>query len=212
MLPGRIFIARHGETVFNAAQIMQGQHIAHTPLTRKGFDQANAMGVALGKWLGTRQSISMWASDSGRAQQTLAIMAEHIGCDFHETRFDKRLREIDVGDWSGRKYSDIVAEIGPIVDTEAGLFNQRPPNGEYYDDVAARLKSWMEDTGDDRGDRLVVMHGISARVLRALQRQLPVDPQWGAPMAHNVAQGTLIMVGYDSEEKIIHQGQGVRHA
>jgi glucosyl-3-phosphoglycerate phosphatase len=212
MLPGRIFIARHGETVFNAAQIMQGQHIAHTPLTRKGFDQANAMGAALSKWLGTRQSISMWASDSGRAQQTLAIMAEHIGCDFHEARFDERLREIDVGDWSGRRYSDIVNEIGPIVDTEAGLFNQRPPNGEYYDDVAARLKSWMKDTSDDRGDRLVVMHGISARVLRALQRQLPVDPQWGAPMAHNVAQGTLIMVGYDSEEKIIRQGQGVRHA
>ena len=37
---GRDIVARHGETVFNAAGRMQGDH-AHTPLTRAGFAQAD---------------------------------------------------------------------------------------------------------------------------------------------------------------------------
>ena len=41
----RFFIARHGETVFNAASRMQGEDATHTPLTRKGFAQADAMGA-----------------------------------------------------------------------------------------------------------------------------------------------------------------------
>ena len=44
---GRDFIARHGETVFNIARRMQGDH-PPTPLTRAGFAQADAMGAALG--------------------------------------------------------------------------------------------------------------------------------------------------------------------
>ena len=52
---GRLFIARHGETVFNAAARMQGD-VAHTPLTRAGFAQADEMGAAL------RRSISATAA------------------------------------------------------------------------------------------------------------------------------------------------------
>ncbi len=43
---GRDFIARHGETVFNAAGRLQGDH-AHTPLTRAGFAQAEEMAAAI---------------------------------------------------------------------------------------------------------------------------------------------------------------------
>lgn len=212
MLAGRIFVARHGETVFNASARMQGQHQLHTPLTRLGFAQADAMGSALANWLGTRQSLSLWASSAGRAQQTMAIIAEHIEADWREVRIDDRLQEIDVGDWSGRSYAEITAEQGEILDREASLFCQRPPNGEWYDDVAARLTDWMAETGHERGDRLVVMHGISARVLRGLQRGLPVDPRWGAPIAEGHPQGTLSMVGFEDDEKIIHLGGGTHRA
>jgi glucosyl-3-phosphoglycerate phosphatase len=211
-LQGRMFIARHGETVFNAAGRMQGQGQVHTPLTQRGFAQADEMGRALALWLGTRQSLSLWCSSAGRAQQTMAIIAEHIEADWHDVRTDPRLEEIDVGDWSGRNYADIIAEQGDILDRDVGLFTVRPPGGEWYDDIAARLKSWMADTAQERGDRLVIMHGISARVLRGLQRGLPVDPRWGAPIAENLPQGTMAMVGYDAEEKIIHLGGGGERA
>jgi glucosyl-3-phosphoglycerate phosphatase len=211
-LPGRTFIARHGETVFNSAAIMQGQHHVHTPLTRAGFLQADAMGKALAAWLGTVQTLTLWSSTSGRALQTLAVIAEHIKHDWHETHHDERLCEIDVGDWSGRRYADIVAETGgEIVDRGASLFNQKPPEGEWYDEIAARLSLWIADASKERGDRLVIMHGMSARVLRGLMLGLPVDPKWGAPIADNLPQGSLVMIG-GGTEKIIHMGGGVDHA
>ena len=79
-LPGRIFIARHGETVFNAAKRMQGD-LLDTPLTRTGFAQVDAMGAALAGHLDKPRSLALWSSPSGRALQTLAIIAEHIGAD-----------------------------------------------------------------------------------------------------------------------------------
>jgi glucosyl-3-phosphoglycerate phosphatase len=210
-LQGRIFIARHGETVFNAAARMQGQKNLHTPLTRTGFAQADAMGSALAAWLGTRQTLSLWSSTAGRALQTLAIIAEHIGADWHATRADDRLQEIDVGEWSGRSYAEIQREIGDFVDREASLFTVRAPGGENYADVAARLSSWIEDTSSERGDRLVLMHGMSSRVLRALLLGLPIDSRFGAPIAASLPQGTMVMIG-GGEEKIISMGGGVEHA
>jgi glucosyl-3-phosphoglycerate phosphatase len=210
-LQGRIFIARHGETVFNAAARMQGQKNLHTPLTRAGFAQADAMGSALAAWLGTRQTLSLWSSSAGRALQTLAIIAEHIGADWHGVHADDRLQEIDVGEWSGRTYAEIHSEIGDFVDREASLFTVRAPGGEGYDDVAARLSSWIEESAHERSDRLVLMHGMSSRVLRGLLLGLPVDPRFGAPIAPSLPQGTMVMIG-GGEEKIINMGGGVHHA
>jgi glucosyl-3-phosphoglycerate phosphatase len=209
-LQGRIFIARHGETVFNAAQRMQGDTL-DTPLTRSGFAQADGMGRALAAWLGTRHSLHLWSSPSGRALQTLAIVAEHLEQDWHAAHQDKRLLEINVGDWAGRSYSEIIAEQGDILDRTVGLFSAKPPQGEWYDDIARRLERWIADTAGIRGDRLVIMHGISSRVLRGLLCGLPVDPVWKAPIAPGLPQGSMVMIG-GGEEKIIHLGGGVGHA
>lgn len=210
-LQGRIFIARHGETVFNAAHRMQGQRHVHTPLSSRGFAQADEMGRSLALWLGTRQALTLWSSTAGRALQTLAIIAEHIDANWHSTRTDDRLQEIDVGVWSGRTYAEIESEIGAFVDRDAGLFTQVAPEGESYADVAARLQAWIHDTREDRGDRLVLMHGMSSRVLRGLLLDLPADPRFGAPIAPNLAQGTMVMVA-NGVEKTIHTGRGIEHA
>lgn len=204
-LHGRTFLARHAETVFNAAARMQG-HDAHTPLTRTGFQQAEAMGAALKSWLGTPQSLSLWSSDAGRTLQTLAIVSEHIGADWHEARIDPRLREINVGSWEGRRYADIHQEIGPFVDTEVGLFTVTAPKGESYADVAARLRDWVAELGHDHNDRLVITHGMTLRILRGLLLGLPVDARFGAPFASATPQGSLIMIGA-GEEKIIYESK-----
>ncbi len=203
-LQGRIFIARHGETVFNAARRMQGDAV-DTPLTRRGFFQADAMGAALAVWLGTRQALHLWSSPSGRALQTMSVVCEHLQQDWHQAQHDKRLQEINVGSWEGRYYAEVMAEQGDILDPQAGLFSVRPPGGEWYDDIAARLTHWIEETEQIRGDRLVIMHGISSRVLRGLLLGLAPDPHWKAPIAPSLPQGTLVMIG-NGEEKIIHLG------
>jgi glucosyl-3-phosphoglycerate phosphatase len=203
----RLFIARHGETVFNAVHRMQGQKAVHTPLTRLGFAQAEAMGRALSHWIGPDDRIALCSSTAGRALQTLAVIAEHIGADWHKVEADDRLQEIDVGDWSDRTYAEIAAESGPIVDLEHRLFSVRPPGGEYYEDVAARLSSWIADNAHQSDDLVVLMHGMSARVLRGLLLDLPIDPHFGAPIAPSISQGSMVMIQNGSETLVI-DGEG----
>ena len=117
---GRDFIARHGETVFNAARRMQGR-LLHTPLTRTGFAQAEEMGEALRAALGPEPALTLWASPTGRALQTLAVIAEHLELDWHAARTDERLGEIDIGSWDGRHYHELAQQYGPMIDPETGL-------------------------------------------------------------------------------------------
>jgi broad specificity phosphatase PhoE len=182
----RFFIARHGETVFNAAARMQGD-VLHTPLTRQGFAQADEMGAMLRLRLGPRPKLDLWASPAGRALQTLAVIAEHLELDWHGARTDTRLREIDIGEWSGRLYAELAAEAGALIDPATGLFSVRPPGGEIYDEVAARLQSWLDDDAGETADRLVVMHGMSSRVLRGMLTG-------AGKIAPNLRQGSLVEI------------------
>ena len=196
----RFFIARHGETVFNAAARMQGD-VLHTPLTRAGFAQADEMGALLRVRLGPRPRLDLWASPAGRALQTLAVIAEHLELDWHCARTDPRLREIDIGAWSGRFYHEVAAEAGPPIDPATGLFTSRPPGGEIYDEVALRLQSWLDDTAGEPADRLVVMHGMSSRVLRGMLAG-------GGEVAANVPQGSLVEIKAGIETRL---GSGDAH-
>ena len=202
----RWFIARHGETVFNAARRMQGE-TPHTPLTRAGFGQAEAIGVALAKHLGQRPQLALWASPTGRALQTLAVAAEHLGIDWHAARTDARLDEMNMGAWGGRDYDAIEAETGGFVDREAGLFTRCAPGGEWYDSIARRLEAWLADTADESGDRLIVMHGISSRVLRGLLTGAEPIPECGAPVAPPLPQGSVVCIE-KGVETVIGRGTG----
>jgi broad specificity phosphatase PhoE len=171
----------------------------HTPLTRAGFRQAEAMGEALKARLGWRPDLVLWSSPSGRALQTLAIVAEHVGLDWHAARIDERLAEIGMGRWTGRCYRDVVAESGPLYDPETLLFTRPAPEGEWYDSVAARLRSWIDDTAGEPGDRLVLMHGMSSRVLRGLLTAAAPHPACGAPVAPALSQGAIVEIDRGAE-------------
>ena len=205
-IKGRIFIARHGETVFNAALRIQGD-VAHTPLTRAGFAQADEMGAALRVYLGPRPPLTLWSSPAGRALQTLAVIAEHLELDWHEARIDARLEEIGMGEWSGRPYGELAAEHGALIDRETWLFTRPAPGGEWYDSVAARLRAWADEQADEEGDRLVVMHGMSSRVLRGLLTGMADLPECGAPAADGLPQGSLVEIA-EGRERLIHLGGG----
>ncbi|HEX8642662.1 MAG TPA: histidine phosphatase family protein [Allosphingosinicella sp.] len=202
----RWFIARHGETVFNAVARMQGE-AGHTPLTRAGFAQADAIGAALAARLGPDADLALWASPTGRALQTLAIAAEHLGLDWHEARTDARLNEMDMGEWGGRFYAEIDAETGGFVDRRAGLFTRCAPGGEWYDAVARRLRSFVEGAAGEERDRLVVMHGISSRVLRGLLTGALDRPGCGAPVAGPLPQGSVVCIE-DGIETVVGLGEG----
>ncbi|HEX8444808.1 MAG TPA: histidine phosphatase family protein [Allosphingosinicella sp.] len=202
----RFFIARHGETVFNAAARIQGE-TTHTPLTRAGFAQAEAIGEVLFAELGHRPVLELWASDSGRALQTLAIIGERLGLDWRDVRADPRLREIDMGSWGGRYYADVRAEAGRISDAATALFTRRAPGGEWFDEIAARLNMWIDEHGRSSGDKLIITHGVTSRVLRGLLGGAPPRPECGAPVADRLPQGSIVRIE-GSCETVLFRGRG----
>ncbi|MDQ8758018.1 histidine phosphatase family protein [Sphingosinicella sp. LHD-64] len=203
----RFFIARHGATVFNAAARLQGG-ARHTPLTRAGFAQAETMGETLRAALGPRPALDLWASPTDRALQTLAVIAEHLELDWHGARTDPRLAEIDVGDWGSRTYGEIEQLSPGFFDPAAKLFARRPPSGEWYDDIAARLTTWLDDLAGETADRLVVMHGISSCVLRGLLTGQPHRDGCGAPVAVGLAQGSVACVAGGRETVLARPNRG----
>jgi broad specificity phosphatase PhoE len=204
LAPTPLYLARHAETVFNRHRRMQGND-AHTPLTRDGIAQAEAMGAALARhFADSGEAVPrIWASPAGRTLQTAAIVAEHLGVGFFDVAADRRLREIEVGRWTGRLYAEIVAEEGEIIDAEHWLFRMPIPEGEQYSDIAARLADWLADAGDSPA--LVISHGMTARVLRGLL--VGGRPYHGVPIAADLPQGTVVRIAGGAEDAL-HLGSG----
>ena len=202
---GRMFIARHGETVFNVARRIQGD-LVHTPLTRAGFAQADAMGAGLAAIIDPRAHLTLWASPTGRALQTLAVIVEHLDLDWHSAQTDPCLSEIGMGGWDGLRYQDIEAEHGPIFDNARDIFVQTAPDGESYADVAQRLRGWLDAQTDDV-NRLVVMHGVSSQVLRGLLIGGNAHPSCGTLVAPRLPQGSVAMIEH-GRETIVVKGAG----
>lgn len=150
-----LYILRHGETVWNSENRMQGE--LNSPLTAKGEAQAASQGRILRALdLG---GFSMISSPQGRAVQTAGIA---LGAIAQDVTTDRRLREIGVGDWSGRRRDSLPLGDGPdafIAQYEAA------PNGEGIAAVAVRVAAFLADL---KGPAVVVTHGITSRVLREI--------------------------------------------
>lgn len=202
---GRDFIARHGETIYNAAaRFQEGQ--PHVPLTRKGFLQVDEIGRALRKQLGAKPKLTMWCSTAERAVQTMAIIAGWLELDPFDAKLDARLVEIKTASWGGRYYKDVVAEVGePIVLADGVL--KLPADAETYAQVATRCADWLAETADDPGDRLVISHGNATRVLRGVMTGLADNPLTHTPFAPNLPQGSVSLV-VDGVDSVAHLGTG----
>ena len=209
MTSTRFYIMRHGETVFNAARRLQGEE-AHTPLTGAGVAQALEMGARLRTALGHAPRVTLHVSDTGRALQTLALVVDRLGLDWFAAKRDARLREIGMGAWGGRLYDEVQGEVGPIVDADHLL--TPAPDGEDYPAIAAQLTSWLHDREHESGDHLVVMHGISSRVLRGVMSGLAPHARYGAPIAPGLTQGSITLVENGVDGLLYGAEVGAMHA
>lgn len=201
-----LYIARHAETVFNRAGRLQG-NTQHTPLTANGMRQAQAMAQQLKNLLGTQPEIAFWCSPTGRTRQTASAIADALELDYFSIEFDDRLREIDVGDWVDSRYSDLEHRHGTILDRSRRLFVQRPRNGEWYDDMAARLTSWAAEVGQsENAVHLAISHGLASRVLRGALLERDWHADIAAMVAPDVPQGGLVRLQSGAEQVILPAG------
>ncbi len=176
-----IYFLRHGETVWNVEDRIQGQ--LDSLLTVKGVAQAEARGRLLAELIGDEGRPAMVSSPLGRARQTAAIVARVLGIEEAAITYEPRLMELRFGDWEGMTWAE-VKRAHPALHAarEADRWNFRPPGGESYSLVAARLGAWLEEQDPSRCI-VAVGHGLAGRILRGLYANLdPAEiPSLGEP-------------------------------
>lgn len=166
----KLFIARHGETVENAKQLLSGR--MESLLTPRGKEQARALGRRL-----ARENLRrIFASDLIRARETTRLVLESLVC---EAEFRSDIRECSFGVLEGKGrdlYEQAVAASG----LPRELF--RPQDGENYEDLRRRLQPFRAQLEElPVGESYaVIAHGTLNRALINLLlggefRRIPQD-------------------------------------
>ena len=169
-----IYLVRHGQTEFNHAKRLQGQ--CDSVLTALGIEQARRMGGHLKPLVHDPERWTIVASPLGRTIRTAEIIRETVGLT-SEIVLEPRIQEVHVGAWEGFSHSEIEV-TAPGVMAEPGWL-LRAPGGERYEDLAARIGSFVAEIDESDGRRrIVVSHGIAGRILRALYLGIPEDQLW----------------------------------
>ena len=150
-----IFLARHGETTYNAERRFQGWS-PRAVLTERGREQARELADAAAE----QDLAALYCSPLVRARETAAIVGERIGL---EPTPDDRFAETNTGDWTDELYD----EVDPVLFREwqhAGE-DWRYPGGESLEEQMERVVMGLVDV-TQRGElpALVVCHRGTIRV------------------------------------------------
>jgi broad specificity phosphatase PhoE len=157
-----LLLVRHGETPWNAAGRWQGH--GDPGLTDVGRRQAGEVATAL-----LSEEEPGWhriiASDLARARETAAILAGPLELSI---TIDVRLRELDVGAWTGLTREEIlVRDRARLEAFDTGEPTVRPGGGESRIEIRQRVRACVEELAERfAGERLVVVTHLG--VIRAL--------------------------------------------
>ncbi|ATQ41419.1 histidine phosphatase family protein [Caulobacter mirabilis] len=158
-----LYLVRHGQTEFNRAGRYQGR--LDSPLTALGVEQGRRIGQRLAQLL--PDGADLVASPLGRAAHTARLVAEAAG--LSEPRLDDRLMEVSLGRWDGMTDEDIEAVYpGARNGTDRWNWYFASPDGERYEQLAARAGAWLAEAAASPRPLVAVSHGVTGRVIRGL--------------------------------------------
>ena len=177
-----IYLFRHGETEWNVQERRQGQ--LDTPLTDRGKLQALQNARRLSEQRALNGPNVMYCSPLGRAKQTAAIIANELKLSQDAIQYDDRLMESSFGEWEGLTDQQIADQFPESWQRRnADRWNVRPPSGESYADVHARVAEWYASTSL-KTTTLIVCHGLTSRVLRGVYAGLTHTQVFALPEPH----------------------------
>jgi broad specificity phosphatase PhoE len=150
-----ILLARHGQTDWNAARRWQGH--ADLSLNERGRAEAHALAESPA----LRGIATIHSSDLARARETAQIVGSRIGL---PVVLDARLREVDVGEWSGLTTPEIERMYPDAMERRReGMTGWT--SGEEMEAMGRRVMEALLSIGGDRA--LVITHGGPLRFVHA---------------------------------------------
>ncbi len=153
-----LFLARHGETDWNAEGRWQGQ--TDVPLNAAGRAQALALAARMRR----EEIASVASSDLARARATAEIVAEALGIPGVHT--DRDLREQGYGRFEGLTRGESAARFPAEWARHVADWHVTPPGGERYEELVARVRDAVRRIAEGQpSPALVIMHGGAIRAL-----------------------------------------------
>lgn len=187
MAKTRLFVIRHGRTMFNTIGRAQGW--SDTPLTAEGERGIQALGIGLRE--SGLEFTRAYSSDSGRAIQTMGIILDELGLkDQIPYRFDKRIREWCFGSFDGAYDGDLFMGVLPrvfkvddfhqlsLMELAEGIVEVDTTGwAESWGALSGRIKEGFEAIAKEveaagGGNAMVVSHGMTITTLIYL-----IDPK-----------------------------------
>lgn len=152
-----VYLARHGETVWNAEGRYQGR--LDSPLTDTGRAQARSTAETMRE----RGIERLLCSPLGRARDTAHVVEKALGL---VPEIDDDLCESDIGRWEGLTRDEVESAYpGELARREEDRLHYRPPGGESLVDMLVRARA-VAGRLDGR-TTLIVAHSAINRVLVA---------------------------------------------
>ena len=169
---GKLYIVRHGETVWNRQGRIQGH--TNVGLSERGRQQASL----LAQRLKPVPFDAAYASDLCRASDTAAAILQGRDVPFYPT---PRLREYHKGAFEGLTEAELRARY-PVEypGYVAKDLDYAPEGGESTREVSARMTAAISEIKERHlGDNvLVVGHGGSLRAAMMALLGMPMDANW----------------------------------
>ncbi|HIO60861.1 MAG TPA: histidine phosphatase family protein [Deltaproteobacteria bacterium] len=195
-----LILIRHGETVWNSQQRMQGH--SNSDLSEEGRAQIES----LGQWMKNVSFDHIYSSDSLRTRQTAEAITKYSG---HTLKIDQRLREKNLGVFEGlttEEAKERHPEIFRLFKTAGS--NYVIDEGESTQQLLDRALEFIEEIRLLQPDQRVVLvtHGGVVRVLIKHTLGLSV----GSPTRFLIKNTGLFRLVWN-EKWLVAQMGGVSH-
>lgn len=195
-MPGRtlVYLVRHGETPWNVERRFQGQ--LNVELSPAGRKQAEAVAG----WLAGRpvKFSALYSSDLRRAAETAVIIGQRIGVTLV---LDPRLREINVGEWSGLLADEVEKKYpGALVEWHERIDRFTIPGGESIPAVQKRvLEAYRALVDRHDGEAIVIVsHGAALSALLVAMHDWDLVETWHSRKTRMGNTGVTV-VSFDHE-------------
>ena len=165
----KIYVARHGETTWNAEMRIQGR--SDPGLSPRG----EAQSLALLKWLKDQPISAIYTSTLQRSIHTAEPIAHHLGL---AIRQQPELDEINFGILEGKTLADMdVVTRAEWEKFRSNRLQYHVPGAENYLDVVARLKPFVDALLQNHQGQeiLIVGHRATNRMLIGLLLDYPLE-------------------------------------
>jgi broad specificity phosphatase PhoE len=176
----KLYLVRHGRSAGNLPGRMTGW--SDHPLTRLGVAQARRVAARVAP-LGP---MPVYTSDLPRALQTAELIAARWRPgEAGGPRPDRRLREIDLGDFEGRTWAEFVADAGLADAFARDPLGTALPGGESMNAVRDRvIAAYAEIVGGDDAVACLVAHDGPLRTILNDVLGVPPERHWALSTSH----------------------------